>query len=447
MDNTTTDNKKIRCAIYTRKSCEEGLEQEFNSLDSQRVYAENYIASQNGEGWVTLPTYYDDGGYSGGTLERPALQRLLTDIKKDKIDCVVVYKIDRLTRSLLDFGQIVQIFDTHNCSFVSVTQSFNTSNSMGKLMLNVLLSFAQYERELTGERIRDKFESSSKKGIWMGGNIPLGYEVEDRRLLVNEDEARIVRSIYQEFIKTGSILETARKMNQMGFTTKQWVSSKGNIHKGNKFNIKNVRKIIDSPLYKGKIKHKDNIYNGRHEAIVSEETWQKAQDVFKRRNAVQLPESRVTSPPLLKGLINCGMCGSKMTPNYTSKKGKKYRYYSCIKQMVDVGSACQVGTIPAKEVEKTVTNQILEILKKPEIIVQTIMAANNDDQNQENRISESEIINYFKNMEKIWDELFPVEQVRIINLLVKQVIIAEDKIDLRIFKEGIKSLASEITVN
>lgn len=436
-NNSNNSLGKIRCAIYTRKSCEEGLEQEFNSLDAQRMAAESYIASQSGQGWVLIPKYYDDGGFSGGNLERPALQNLFADIQAGKIDCVVVYKIDRLTRSLLDFSKIIEIFDNHNCSFVSVTQSFNTSNSMGKLMLNVLLSFAQYERELTGERIRDKFESSCKKGIWMGGNLPLGYDLRNRKLIINENEAKIIKTLYREFLETGSITETARKLNQLQFTTKNWISTKGKVHKGNKFDVKNVRNILDNPLYMGKIKHKNNIYDGQHEAIITEEVWNQAQNIFKRRDKVILPKSRITSIPLLKGLITCGNCDSKMTPNYTDKKGKKYRYYSCIKQMRDIDSLCQIGSVSANEIEKLITERILEILRKPEIITHTISSLTG-------QISESDVINYFKNIEKIWDELFPIEQARIINLLVKEVIVSNDGIDLRIFKTGLNSLASEI---
>lgn len=442
--NSSFFGKKVRCAIYTRKSCEEGLEQEFNSLHAQRLAAENYISSQSGEGWVLLPEYYDDGGYSGGNLDRPALQKLLSDIKEDKIDCIIVYKIDRLTRSLLDFAQIVQIFDSFGISFVSVTQSFNTSNSMGKLMLNVLLSFAQYERELTSERIRDKFDASKKKGMWMGGNIPLGYDLADRKLIINEHEAEVIRLIYNNFLKTNSITETVRSINNSGFTTKNWVSRKGVTHSGKKFNNNAITRILKNPLYVGNIECKDSVYSGMHEAIVTSEIWNKTQDIFEKskKEKVVLPISRLTSPPLLKGLVNCGVCGCQMSSTYTSKKGRKYRYYVCSRKIRYGETECKVGSISAKEVEEMATKQILQLLKKPEIIVQTI--ANSS---KENNISEAEIINYFQNIEKVWDELFPVEQVRIFNLLICQVIITEGSVDLRILKEGLHSLASEITTN
>ncbi len=278
---------------------------------------ENYIASQTGQGWVANPDYYDDGGYSGGTLERPALKRLLADIKEGKVDCIVVYKIDRLTRSLLDFSQIVQIFDSHNVGFVSVTQSFNTNSSMGKLMLNVLLSFAQYERELTGERIRDKFESSKKKGIWMGGVVPLGYDVDDRKLIVNDKEATAIKLIYDHFLKNSSVTHAVRDMNKLGFTTKSWISAKGVIYSGKKFSKNTIERILKNPLYIGKTVHKGKVYDGQHESIISDEDYQKVQDIFKvsSKEKIILPNSRINSPPLLKGLIYCGSCKEKNDAN------------------------------------------------------------------------------------------------------------------------------------
>jgi site-specific DNA recombinase len=438
MLNNPTPSKKIRCAIYTRKSHEEGLDQQFNSLDAQRLAAESYISSQIHEGWVLLPNYYDDGGYSGGNIERPALKRLFADIKENKIDCIVVYKIDRLTRSLLDFAGIIDLFDEHKVSFVSVTQSFNTSNSMGRLMLNVLLSFAQYERELTGERIRDKFEASKKKGMWMGGNLPLGYDAKDRMLHINENESKIIRSIYDDFLKTHSITETTRSSNKAGFTTKNWISSKGKLHNGKKFNKNAVERILKSSLYAGKIEHKGKIYQGLHEPIISDEIWAKTQNIFaiNKQQKINLPISRVSAPPLLKGLMICQECGCKMSTAYTNKKGKKYRYYICSNKHRGRNEECKVGRIAANEIEDLVKTQILKILKKPEIVVQTISQAKNE-------ISQVEIVNYFQNIEKVWDELFPVEQVRIVHSLIEKIVINKNGVDLRIFKEGLTSLASE----
>lgn len=431
------NKQKIRCAIYTRKSCEEGLEQEFNSLDAQRASAENYISSQSHEGWVLVNDHYDDGGFSGGNLERPALQRLFQDIREDKIDCIIVYKIDRLTRSLLDFSKIIQLLDEHNVSFVSVTQSFNTANSMGRLMLNVLLSFAQYERELTSERIKDKLEASCKRGMWMGGNIPLGYDAKDRKLLINEKEAKIVRILFQNFAETASITETARELNSLGFTTKTWISNNGKLHKGKRFNKSNVRRILNNHLYIGKVKHKDKLFDGMHKPIIDEQIWQKTRELLSTNNKIQLPSSRVTTAPLLKGIMNCGICGSKMTPTYTTKQGKRYRYYICQSKHKGNNDLCKVGRISASETENLVTDQVLNFLKKPEFIIHTINAKKDD-------LSENKIINSFKAIDKIWDELFPVEQARIINLLIKQIDIKPEGLNIKIFKEGLHSLSTEL---
>ncbi len=432
------NKQKIRCAIYTRKSCEEGLEQEFNSLDAQRASAENYISSQAHEGWVLVNDHYDDGGFSGGNLERPALQRLFQDIREDKIDCIIVYKIDRLTRSLLDFSKIIQLLDEHNVSFVSVTQSFNTANSMGRLMLNVLLSFAQYERELTSERIKDKLEASCKRGMWMGGNIPLGYDVKDRKLLINEKEAKIVRILFQNFAETASITETARELNNLGFTTKTWISNNGKLHKGKRFNKSNVRRILNNHLYIGKVKHKDKLFDGMHKPIIDEQIWQKTRELLSTNNKIQLPSLRVTTAPLLKGIMNCGICGSKMTPTYTTKQGKRYRYYICQSKHKGNNDLCKVGRISASETESLVTDQVLNFLKKPEFIIHTINAKKDD-------LSENKIINSFKTIDKVWDELFPVEQARIINLLIKQIDIKPEGLNIKIFKEGLHSLSTELT--
>ena len=438
IDNNLSGKKKIRCAIYTRKSSEEGLKQEFNSLDAQRLSAENYIASQSHEGWVLDPTMYDDGGYSGGTLERPALKRLFNDIKAGKIDCIVVYKIDRLTRSLADFSEIIKILDEHNVSFVAVTQSFNTANSMGRLMLNVLLSFAQYERELTGERIRDKFDASCKKGMWMGGYIPIGYDLKDRRLIINEKEAQIIRILFQTFIETTSVTDTFRQLNGFGFKTKTWISSSGTLHKGQRFNKNNVRRILTNELYFGKINHKGKIYDGLHKAIIDKETWQKAGDLLNNKTPkVQTPNSRISQAPLLKGVMNCGVCGNKMTPTYTSKNGKKYRYYICQAKLKGNSEECSVGRISAKETEELVTNQVLNTLQKPEIIASTI-------KNKNEQIPDNEIIDSFKSINKVWDELFPPEQARIINLLVRDITINPDGMNINIYKQGLNSLNDEI---
>jgi len=436
---------KIRCAIYTRKSHEEGLEQAFNSLDAQRLAGENYIASQEHEGWVCLPTQYNDGGYSGGNLERPALKKLLQDIKDDKIDCIVVYKIDRLTRSLLDFSKLIELLDEHKCSFVSVTQSFNTSNSMGRLMLNVLLSFAQYERELTSERIRDKFEASCKLGMWMGGVPPLGYDPKDRNLETNKKEAKTVTAIYQRFLEVESVTETARSMNALGYKTKSWESAKGRVYNGVAFSKKAIRHILQNPVYAGKILHKGNVYDGKHDPIIAPDIWEKTQKIFTRKDdRILRPVTRISTPPLLKGIFFCGCCGASMTPSYNMKKnGVRYRYYVCSSKNRMTSEKCVVRTIAAAEVEELVVAQVLSLLKRPEIIAHIIATSANNGSDA-GGIQELQIINSLKDINKVWEELFLSEQIRITHLLIKQVTIKPEGLDVRIYSDGLSSLTNEL---
>jgi site-specific DNA recombinase len=272
-----TGRQRVRCAIYTRKSTEEGLEQDFNSLDAQGEACEAFIASQKHEGWVMLPTQYDDGGYSGGTLERPALQRLLADIRESQVDIVVVYKIDRLTRSLLDFAKIVEVFDAHSVSFVSVTQAFNTATSMGRLTLNVLLSFAQFEREVTGERIRDKIAASKKKGMWMGGYPPLGYDVKDRKLVINEAEAETVRYIFRRYQELRSVRLLKGHLDAAGIVSKHRTAPDGRLYGGKPIARGALYHMLQNHLYRGKIVHRGQSYPGEHIPIIGDDLWQKVQ--------------------------------------------------------------------------------------------------------------------------------------------------------------------------
>jgi site-specific DNA recombinase len=273
--------RKLRCAVYTRKSTEEGLDMEFNSLDAQREACEAYVASQKPEGWLLLGDHYDDGGFSGGTLERPALRRLLTDIEAGRVDVVVVYKIDRLSRSLMDFAKLVEVFDRNNVTFVSVTQSFNTTTSMGRLTLNILLSFAQFEREVIGERIRDKFAASRKKGMWMGGFVPLGYDVNDRKLIINKAEAATVRMIFERFIKIGSATELVRKLRAEGVRGKQGkLVDKGYVYK-----------LLNNRVYVGEAVHKGLAYPGEHQAIIDRVLWDRVHTVLG-----ESPRKRAATP-------------------------------------------------------------------------------------------------------------------------------------------------------
>lgn len=321
------DSKRLRCAIYTRKSTDEGLDQPFNSLDAQRAACEAYILSQAGEGWDCLPAPYDDGGWSGGNLERPALQALMDQISKGRVDIVVVYKVDRLTRSLMDFAKIVETFDKHQVSFVSVTQAFNTTNSMGRLTLNVLLSFAQFEREVTAERIRDKIAASKARGMWMGGHVPLGYDLGDRQLLINAQEANQVRHIYQRYLELGSLTQLAQDLDQAGIRSKRWTSRNGKIRGGLRFNCGALAYILKNRLYLGEITHKGISHVGNHDAIIAADLFDAVQaKLAANKHQHSQRRTKAASSPLHRKLFDAQ--GMPMQPSFGYGRGKKiYRYY------------------------------------------------------------------------------------------------------------------------
>ena len=318
--------KGTRCAVYTRKSSEEGLEQSFNSLHAQREACEAYILSQRHEGWSLIPTPYDDGGFSGGTMVRPALKSLLADIDAGMVDVVVVYKIDRLTRSLFDFAKIVETLDAHTVSFVSVTQSFNTTTSMGRLTLNVLLSFAQFEREVTGERIRDKFAASKKRGMWMGGNIPLGYDLKDRKLVINKKEAETVTTIFRLYVELGAVRKVKAEIDRLKLRTKLHTSESGITRGGLPFRIGHLYTILRNHVYRGEIKHKGEIHAGEHQPIIDQALWDRAQAQMASNVAIRRSGKSSKDPSLLAGLLYDGE-GNRMTPSHAAKSGKRYHYY------------------------------------------------------------------------------------------------------------------------
>jgi site-specific DNA recombinase len=317
----------IRCAVYTRKSTEEGLEQEFNSLDAQREAGESYILSQKAEGWSLIPDQYDDGGFSGGTLERPALQQLLSDIEANMVDVVVVYKIDRLSRSLMDFAKLVEVFDRKSVTFVSVTQSFNTTTSMGRLTLNVLLSFAQFEREVTGERIRDKFAASKKKGMWMGGRPPLGYDVKDRKLVINVAEAKTVQRIFQRYLCLGCVRALRDELREKGVTSKRWTTCDGVQSGGTPFDRGALYNLLKNRLYTGQVPFKGAVYEGEHEAIVPTDLFEVVQAKMEELRRCPIGKPRALRPAVLTGTL-FDEAGRPMTPSYSiNPTGRRYRYY------------------------------------------------------------------------------------------------------------------------
>lgn len=344
--------KEIRCAIYTRKSCEEGLEQSFNSLDAQREACEAYILSQKHEGWQALTNQYDDGGFSGGNMERPGLKQLLADISAGKIDTVVVYKVDRLTRSLSDFARIVESFDSKGISFVSVTQQFNTTTSMGRLTLNVLLSFAQFEREVTGERIRDKIAASKKKGMWMGGVVPLGYDLKKHKLVINKMEAEQVREIFQQYLRLGSFYELWEHLQRVAIRSKR--RTKGRKRGGVVLSRGNLYHLLNNPIYIGKVRHKGQVYPGQHPAILSLDLWTKVSRRLQGNRVKRVTSRNRPSGRLLTGLL-VDAHGTSFTPSYASKKGRRYDYYIC-----QAGKSVQ--RLPAMEIERIVASTVRSLL-------------------------------------------------------------------------------------
>lgn len=501
---------RVRCAIYTRKSTEESLEQEFNSLDAQREAGEAYIASQKHEGWTVMPQHYDDGGFSGGTMDRPALERLLDDVENHRVDCVVVYKVDRLSRSLLDFARIIEVFDRNGVSFCSVTQQFNTSTSMGRLILNVLLSFAQFEREIIGERIRDKVAAAKRKGKFTGGTPPLGYDVDSERgrLVVNQAEAKTVRFIFRRFAELGSPLMVADELNKKGITTKAWMTKHGVFREGKPWHKMHIYRVLYNRTYLGEVIHKDKTYPGEHEAIVTQEMWRRAHMAIEENTRNHVRHARAKAPALLRGIIRCAACDTAMSPVSATSKDKIYRYYQCGRASKHGYSACPVRSVPAGEIEGAVIHQLRAVFRSPEMLAQTYRAAqrlgiedlnrlkderaglesrvaalretaarlmesgNADSETAEEirrtneefvdlqhrladinediavlesrMISEREVTDALRKLDPIWDELYPLEQTRIVQLLVEQVTVNTDGMRIRIRSNGLHSLVSEL---
>jgi len=359
----------IRCAIYTRKSSEEGLEQSFNSLDAQREACEAFIASQRHEGWRILPANYDDGGYSGGNLDRPALKSLLDDIQANKIDTIVVYKVDRLTRSLADFAKIVEALDARGVSFVSVTQQFNTTTSMGRLTLNILLSFAQFEREVTGERIRDKIAASKRKGMWMGGTVPLGYDVKDRKLVVNPGDAKTVVRLFKLYLELRCVSKLKARLDQEGIKSKSRTSAAGKQSGGAPYYRGALYQILKNRIYLGEIPHRGQNHPGEHAAIVPRELWDRVQAQLRSDHQGRRNGLKANSPSLLVGLLQDAE-GNRFTPCHTTKNGRRYRYYVCAttsdgREAGKVASkpASKPARVPAHDVERQVVLRLQSFLQ------------------------------------------------------------------------------------
>ena len=399
------------CAVYCRVSSDERLDQSFNSIDAQREAGRAYLHSQRAEEWIPVDDRFEDGGYSGGNMERPALRRLLADIELGKVDVVVVYKIDRLSRALSDFARMVEVFDRHGVSFVSVTQQFNTTTSMGRLMLNVLLSFAQFEREVTGERIRDKIAASKRKGMWMGGPLPLGYKVVERKLIVVDTEAALVRRIFDDFVTIGSTTTMARSYAAAGLLSKV----------GKPLTKQALYKLLHNRMYLGEINHKGQNYPGEHQAIVTQAQWDTVHALIETNAPQRKRVARGEAEPLLSGLLFTAD-GEKLVPSYTNKKGKRYCYYTPALHLRIGAWASKHGSLPAEPIEALVTEQLVLALQAPHItqmVVDRMRVIRPD-------IDEPQVVLPMRNLAAMWPTVDPAEQRRLAQLLIVRVVLGDD---------------------
>ena len=499
------DKKIYRCAIYTRKSHEDGLEQEYNSLDAQREAGENYIASQKIKGWEVLPEKYDDGGFSGGTMERPALRRLLADVEAGLIDIIVVYKIDRLSRSLLDFMKLAEMLEERNVSFVSVTQDINTSTSAGRMMLNVLMTFAQYEREVIAERIRDKVAGAKRRGKYCGGYPVLGYNADPdiKKLIVNEKEAKLVRLAFNLYCQLASAKKVAHALNKKGFQTKRWKTRKGPVHESREFTSDTIYRLLNNTIYIGKVSHKGNLYEGEHEAIVDLKLWGRAKKVTEAtRNAIGFNKCKTEYP--FKGLLKCGYCGGGLGVTYSEKNGRRYIYYFCVKDDKKAVSECPIVRVPAGEVDRVILQQLSAVFRAPTLLAQIYLDSGEVDsekkeallqrktelegqggtlrekmfklleENSESgkveclkeelkengeelfrvesglmdldksKITHEDMSAAFSSIDVLWGELFPGERYRLMHLLIEKITVYNDNIKIVLKTHGMASLAGEV---
>lgn len=420
------DIVRKRCAIYTRKSHEDGLEQDFNSLDAQREAGENYIASQKANGWVCLPERYDDGGYSGGNTERPGLKKLLSDAEAGLIDIIVIYKIDRLSRSIVDFAELSKKFEEWHISFVAVTQEINTSTSSGRMMLNILMTFAQYEREVISERIRDKMSASRRKGLFVGGVVPLGYKNQDKKLVVVDSEAKLIRRIFDRYCEIVSPKQVAYELNLEGITTKQ----------GREWKISHIYRLLNNRIYLGEVDYKGHLYKGEHDAIISHETWEKTQNLFKSQSAGKDYKGKTQLLAPLKGILRCGHCDSAMVPTYGIKNKKRYSYYYCSADQKRGASTCLVKSLSAGAIESVVIEQLGGVLRSPSFFCNVARCAG---------IENNEAYEALRDMGVFWEELFPVERNRLLALLLEKVMVYNDHIELELKINGMKTLLKELS--
>jgi site-specific DNA recombinase len=486
----------VRCAVYTRKSTDEGLDQAFNSLDAQREAGEAFITSRKHEGWVCLLDRYDDGGFSGGNIERPALKRLMADIQAGRIDAVVCYKVDRLSRSLLDFSRLIEVFDRHKVMFISVTQPINTADSGGRLMLNVLLSFAQFEREMIADRTRDKVSAARRRGKWTGGFQVLGYDVhpDGGRLVVNEDEAAIVRQVYALYLDLGSIQATTAELNRRGWRTKSWTTKKGVFHEGVPFTKNTVNHMLANPLYVGRTRLHRESFEGEHDAIVDQDLFDRVQRQMAAQARTGGAVAKNRYRHLLRGLLHCAACGCAMTPSATRKGRRVYRYYVCNQATKTGWDNCPCPSLPAKAIEAAVVARIKAIGRDSDLVAATLDGVKRlqrerqpqlvaerrhldrelvrlrdtdrpDDHEQIGRlearlhevdaelaflrsatIDRRDLSRALAAFDEVWECLLPREQERVLNLLIERIDFHADReaVSILFRPTGIQTLAADV---
>lgn len=418
----------IRCAIYTRKSTDEGLEQDFNSLDAQREHAEAYIKSQANEGWTLVNTRYDDGGFTGANMERPALNQLLADVEAGAVNCIVVYKIDRLTRSLLDFTKIIEILDKHGATFVSVTQQFNSTTSLGRLTLHILLSFAQFEREMISERTRDKMHAARRKGKWTGGNVVLGYDVvpQGGAISVNQEEAARVRGIFQLYLELGSLIPAVEELERRDWKMKSWTTREGRMRGGAHFNKTTLHNLLCNVIYTGRVKFAGNLNDGEHQRVVDDETWNRVQERLKRNGRHGGRNVGNKLGGLLKGLVLCESCKGGMTHTYTTKENRVYRYYVCVRAHQRGWNKCSTRSVSAAELEAAVVNQIRGFARHPAVlseVLRLLEAAHKAEPGDSMMapVDPEDVRSTLIQFDRLWGQLTGGERERFVRAIVREV--------------------------
>jgi site-specific DNA recombinase len=419
-------SKRMRCAIYTRKSTEEGLDQEFNSLDAQREAGEAYVTSQRHDGWIVSPERYDDGGFTGANMERPALKRLLVDVQSGRVNCIVVYKVDRFSRSLLDFMKMMEILDKRGVTFVSVTQPFNTTTSPGRLLVNMLFSFAQFEREMISERTRDKMGAARRKGKWIGGNLVLGYDLSPKggALVVNRKEAERVREIFRLYLELGSLIPLVAELERRAWKMKAWTTREGRETGGARFTKTTLYNLLTNVIYTGRVKYEGKLYGAEHERIIDDDIWNRVQEQLNRNGRRGGRNVRNKCGALLKGLVRCATCNCGMVHTYTQKSKALYRYYVCVNAQQRGWNKCQTRSVSAPLLEDAVVDQIRGFAQRPEMLSEVLrLLEENRQQNGPTSpmVEPGDVRDALLRFDPLWNQLNGGEQERLIRALVKEV--------------------------